>query len=197
MAFCFPAGRLLKLFKFKLPYSVSMREIAQEGLEVPGITPIAVTILKQQDSYLFIKRKRDPYENLLSLVGGKIEPGEHVKEAAIREVQEETEATSVKEYKYQGLVSERLVDSAGNLLEHFLIFVNSAVVDDFKENNREGTIGLFSVDDIRQRKDELIPSDWQMFVTFELNNPVTRLYEAELIKSGSGYILGYFRKVSR
>ncbi len=174
-----------------------MREIAQEGLEVPGITPIAVTILKQQDSYLFIKRKRDPYENLLSLVGGKIEPGEHVKEAAIREVEEETEATSVKEYKYQGLVSERLVDSAGNLLEHFLIFVNSAVVDDFEENHREGTIGLFSVDDIRQRKDELIPSDWQMFVTFELNNPVTRSYEAELIKSGSGYILGYFRKVSR
>lgn len=159
------------------------------------ITPIAITILKHNNLYLFIKRKTPPYEDLLSLVGGKIEPGEHVRDASIREVREETNAVSVKDYEYKGIVSERLVDSEGNLMEHFLIFVNRAVIDNFKENHREGTIGLFGVDDIRQEKDEFLPSDWQMFAIFELSKPASRIYEAELVHSESGYTLEYFRKV--
>jgi ADP-ribose pyrophosphatase YjhB (NUDIX family) len=159
------------------------------------ITPIAITILKCDASYVFIKRNKAPYENLFSFVGGKIEPGEHIRKAAIREVREETKATSVEKYEYRGVVSERLVDSAGTLLQHFLIFVGSAVIHDFEEDHREGTMVLFSVDDIRAKKDEFLPSDWQMFMAFELDNSLTRTYEAELVNLKPGYVLEYFRKV--
>jgi len=159
------------------------------------IIPIAITILKFKELYVFIERNRPPYENLLSFVGGKIEPGEHIKEAAIREVKEETKATSVKQYEYLGVVSERLVDSAGNLLEHFLIFVNSAAINSFEENHREGTMTLLSVDDIRQKKDTFLPSDWQMFMTLELDDTTSRIFEAELVRLEPGYALEYFRKV--
>ncbi|MBS3793875.1 MAG: NUDIX domain-containing protein [Candidatus Thorarchaeota archaeon] len=159
------------------------------------ITPIAITILKCKGSYLFIKRNRSPYENLFSFVGGKVEPGEHIKEAAIREVTEETKAIYVKQYEYLGVVSERLVDSEGNLLDHFLIFVNSAVIQSFQEKHREGAMALFSVDDIRQKKDAFLPSDWQMFMTFEVDDTISRTFEAELVHLESGYTLEYFRKV--
>lgn len=39
---------------------------------------------------LMCRRSKDPYQGLLNLVGGKIEPGESEKDAAYRELQEET-----------------------------------------------------------------------------------------------------------
>ncbi|MBE0527103.1 MAG: NUDIX domain-containing protein, partial [Candidatus Thorarchaeota archaeon] len=90
------------------------------------IVPIVITILECQNRYLFIQRKNPPYEGLWSLVGGKVNVGEHICSAAVREVMEETGAKSVEGYDYRGFVSERLVDSDGNLLSQFLIFVGHA-----------------------------------------------------------------------
>lgn len=42
------------------------------------------------DKLLFCKRRKDPYEGLYNLVGGKIEPGEDGFAAAYRELFEET-----------------------------------------------------------------------------------------------------------
>ena len=42
------------------------------------IIPIVITILEHQDQYLFIQRKNPPYEGLWSLVGGKVNVGEHI-----------------------------------------------------------------------------------------------------------------------
>ena len=47
----------------------------------------------EKDAVLFCKRKKDPYKGQYNFVGGKVEFGEESKEAAYRELQEETGIT--------------------------------------------------------------------------------------------------------
>jgi 8-oxo-dGTP diphosphatase len=157
------------------------------------MVPIAITILKCQDRYLFLKRRNPPYKGLWSLVGGKIALGEHVQNAAIREVIEETGASSVQGYDYRGLVSERLVDSRGALLAHFLIFVGHASIGDFKEDHREGNLSLFTLDEIDDTSADFLPSDLEMFKRFLAKNKGPQMHEAELLHDGKRYHLIYYR----
>ncbi|TFF92321.1 NUDIX domain-containing protein [Candidatus Thorarchaeota archaeon] len=158
------------------------------------LVPIAITILKHQAGYLFIQRRKPPYEGLWGLIGGKIDLGEHIKEAALREVQEETGTDGISDYVYRGLVSERLVDSVGTLKSHFLIFVGFARIADYHHSSREGEIRCFDTREILSSTEAFIPSDWYMFKSFELDLDSGVPYEAELVQDGAGYHLNYYRK---
>jgi 8-oxo-dGTP diphosphatase len=153
---------------------------------------IAITILKHDDKFLFLKRRNPPYENLWSMVGGKVSVGEHIRDAAIREVMEETGAPMVSNYEYRGLVSERLVEPDGSLSAHFLIFVNYGEISSFIEDHREGTLALFAENEIPLLKLEFLPSDFQMFRCFKERGS-SSLYEAELLHD-EGYHLVYYRE---
>jgi 8-oxo-dGTP pyrophosphatase MutT (NUDIX family) len=161
---------------------------------MPKIVPIVITILAHQDQYLFIQRRNPPYEGLWSLVGGKVDVGEHIATAAVREVIEETGTASIDDYEYRGLVSERLVDIDNALLSHFLIFVGYATINGFSQNHREGDLGLFSITDIEERKDEFLPSDYEMFHRFlkPISNSV--MHEVELLYDDKRYHLVYYRE---
>ena len=156
------------------------------------IVPIVITILACQERYLFIRRKNPPYEGLWSMVGGKVEVGEHITAAAIREVKEETGTKSVEDYNYRGFVSERLVDSDGNLIDQFLIFVGHASIQYYSTNHREGDLALFSIDEIKEKKHKFLPSDYEMFQRFlEIcKRPV--VHEVELLHDDKGYHLVYY-----
>ena len=158
------------------------------------IVPIVITILSCQNRYLFIQRKNPPYEGLWSMVGGKVNVGEHITEAAIREVMEETGAQNVDDYNYRGLVSERLVDAEGNLLSQFLIFIGHATISDFSQNHREGDLGLFSLDEIHEKKNLFLPSDYEMFQRFLEANEKPSVHEVELLHDDKGYHLVYYRE---
>ena len=155
--------------------------------------PIAITILECRDKYLFIQRKNPPYEGLWSMVGGKVKIGEHIYEAAIREVIEETNAPEVVDYSYRGLVSERLVDADNTLISHFLIFVGHASIGQFDEDNREGHLMSFSLDEIHAKKHIFLPSDYEMFHRFLDAETASVLHEAELLRDEKGYHLVYYR----
>jgi ADP-ribose pyrophosphatase YjhB (NUDIX family) len=157
------------------------------------MVPIAITILSHKDRYLFIRRRNPPYENLWSLVGGKIAPGEHVQAAAMREVLEETGTAHVQAYDYRGMVSERLVDSNGALSAHFLIFVGYATIDDFRKNHREGDLSLFTNEEIEARSSHFLPSDLEMFKRFREKSGGPQMHEAELLHDGKEYHLVYYR----
>lgn len=158
---------------------------------------IAITILHYNDAFLFLKRKNPPYENLWCLVGGKIKTGEHVPSAAVREVMEETSATQVSNYVLKGVVSERLVKPNNELVGHFLIFVGSAEIDTFEPNHREGIIEKFIMNEIENRKADIIASDFEMFMRFVESNPMSLQYhEVELVQEESGYHLNYYRNVT-
>ncbi|MCF2136044.1 MAG: NUDIX domain-containing protein [Candidatus Thorarchaeota archaeon] len=162
---------------------------------MPDILPIAITILECRGKYLFLQRHNPPYENLWSLVGGKIGAGEHIASAAIREVKEETGASEVRDYSYRGVVSERLIDETGSLLRHFMIFVGHARIDEFRSEHREGHLALFELDEIRQKRSHFLPSDWYMFDSF-LQPAKCGLYEAELVHRHGVYDLNYYRVTS-
>ncbi len=155
--------------------------------------PIVITILDCGSKYLFIQRKNPPYEGLWSMVGGKVNIGEHIREAAVREIIEETGTTDVIDYSYRGIVSERLIDQDNNLLSHFLIFIGRASINDFSENNREGTLALFSLGEIYAKKLQFLPSDYEMFNRFLKVGDTTNLHEAELKRDEKGYHLVYYR----
>ncbi|MFW9794905.1 MAG: NUDIX domain-containing protein [Candidatus Thorarchaeota archaeon] len=156
------------------------------------MVPIAITMLKHDDKFLFLKRRNPPYENLWSLVGGKVSLGEHIQDAAVREVMEETGAPSVSNYEYRGIVSERLIKKDGSLAAHFLIFVGYAEIPSFTKNHREGTLALFSENEIDSLEPEFLPSDFQMFKCFrKIGSPT--LYEAELLQDET-YKLIYYRE---
>ncbi len=157
------------------------------------LVPIAITILSCKDSYLFLKRRNPPYEGLWSLVGGKVALGEHIQAAAIREVKEETGAKQVRDYEYRGMVSERLVDSRGDLSAHFLIFVGLAIIDDFKTDDREGSLSLFKKEEIEAARAHFLPSDLEMFRRFLQKSKGPQMHEAELLHDDKGYHLVYYR----
>jgi ADP-ribose pyrophosphatase YjhB (NUDIX family) len=158
------------------------------------ITPIAITILRHPEGFLFIKRRKAPYENLWALVGGKIAMGEHIPSAAEREVMEETSSKSIKDYQLHGIVSERLLDSSGLLSGHFLMFLGSAKIGDFKDANREGDLAIFTMDAVQEQSSDFLPSDLEMFQRFaEYEDRAIEYHEAELVFTGYGYDLNYYR----
>ncbi len=127
------------------------------------------------------------------MVGGKVEVGEHITAAAIREVKEETGTKSVEDYNYRGFVSERLVDSDGNLIDQFLIFVGHASIQDYSTNHREGDLALFSIDEIKEKKHKFLPSDYEMFQRFLEICKKSVVHEVELLHDDKGYHLVYYR----
>lgn len=128
------------------------------------------------------------------MVGGKVNLGEHISEAAIREVKEETGAQKVTDYVYRGFVSERLVDSDGNLLSQFLIFIGHAKIDEFIQNHREGDLALFSKEEIHAKKNQFLPSDYEMFQRFLNKITNDSVHEVELLQDDKGYQLVYYRE---
>ncbi|MHA1924383.1 MAG: NUDIX domain-containing protein [Candidatus Thorarchaeota archaeon] len=159
-----------------------------------SIIPIVISILRCKKKYLFLKRANSPYENLWSLVGGKVGIGEHILDAASREVLEETGANSLSNYEYRGLVSERLVRSDGTLVNHFLIFIGHGEIDSYRESHREGELALFTLDEINSRGPEFLPSDRFMFDCFREASDMSNVYEAELEQDHDSYTLNYYRK---
>lgn len=157
------------------------------------ILPIVITILECDNRYLFLKRRKEPYANLWSLVGGKVNAGEHIRAAAIREVMEETGAPEVIDYTFKGMVSERLVGPTGSLLSHFLIFVGRASIDEYQPHNREGDLSLFTKDDIDSGRYPFLPSDRHMFDCFVGRESSSEIHEAEMVQD-NGYSLTYYRK---
>ena len=53
-------------------------------------TPTVDTIIQKDSKILLVKRKKDPFKQMMVLPGGFINEGERAEDAAIREVKEET-----------------------------------------------------------------------------------------------------------
>lgn len=118
-----------------------------------------------KDKFLLIKRNKEPYTGFWSMVGGKIEFGEDIETAIVREIEEET-GLKVKFSAVRGVVYETLKEGKKQI-DHFIIWVceTHASHDGAKEQS-EGEVKWFSKSDLKKYQRQFIPSDYAMINTF-------------------------------
>ncbi|EWG99895.1 NUDIX hydrolase [Halomonas sp. BC04] len=78
--------------------------------------------LLHEGRVLMIRRRRAPNAGMLALPGGRVEPGEPLLAAAVRELQEET-AIEAEPLHVMTAVEDRQYDDDGRLLSHYVIVV--------------------------------------------------------------------------
>jgi mutator protein MutT len=150
--------------------------------------PIAISALVDNGDILLIKRARGDYAGLLGLPGGKVEKGEHVSEAAVREIREET-GIRARFVSHLGVVSEHLIEN-GSVAQHFLLNVCELAPEtrQFSEG-REGPLAWQPLSGIK--KELMIPSD-MMIIERMVINKGKHYFECVLEKSGAEYALKSF-----
>ncbi|MBI2102687.1 NUDIX domain-containing protein [Candidatus Woesearchaeota archaeon] len=122
---------------------------------------VAIAALIHDDKILLIKRAKGSYVGFWGLPGGKIEKDEHVSEAAIREIKEETGIRCLFT-QHLGFVSEHLTEK-NEVIQHFLLHLCQLqpLTSQFVEG-REGALAWFALADLPLHREEIIPSDYAM-----------------------------------
>ncbi|MBI4152054.1 NUDIX hydrolase [Candidatus Woesearchaeota archaeon] len=120
---------------------------------------VAIAALIHNEKILLIKRVKGSYIGFWGLPGGKIEKNEHVSDAAIREIKEET-GIPCQFKEHLGLVSEHLTEKK-EVVQHFLLHLCRLhpQTAQFVESN-EGALAWFELKELPQHQDEIIPSDY-------------------------------------
>lgn len=151
---------------------------------------VAISVLIKDDKILLIKRIRGDYIGLLGLPGGKVEKDEHLSEAAIREIFEESGIKS-KFKNYLGFVSELLIEDK-NILKHLLLHICELEPKTTEIlNDLEGELNWFDLNDIKNLKNQIIPSDFLMIEKFvKIRKKI--YYDCVLEKIGGKYFLKKF-----
>lgn len=152
---------------------------------------MAISALVHENKILLIKRNKPPFQGLWGLPGGKVQFGEHVDEAATREIREETGIES--DFKsIKGVVSEKINEN-NEIDTHVIIFVCelSPMGSDVIES-REGSLKWFDMSNIDSFKEELIPSDLLFMKHFILKDKEIALTKSIINKIGEKYIQDKF-----
>lgn len=125
---------------------------------------VVLAVLVNDNKVLLIKREKSYYKGLWSLPGGKIEKEEHISNAAIREIEEETGITS-EFISHLGCVSEHLIVD-GKIDQHFLLHVCHLMPKTTKiletPKTYEGKVEWFDLGKLEEMKPAIIPSDYLM-----------------------------------
>jgi 8-oxo-dGTP diphosphatase len=153
------------------------------------VIPIVVGVVIRDNKILLLQRKNEPYIGYWAFPGGKIEPHEHVREAAMREIQEETGIATTFE-SYDGFVSE-IVEENNAVLYHFLIHIcrlnplSSSIT-----STHEGEVAWFNLDELDTL--HIVHSDLLMIKQMVLSK-TKQYYECKVEKKKGDYFLQYFR----
>jgi 8-oxo-dGTP pyrophosphatase MutT (NUDIX family) len=127
---------------------------------------VAVGVVTSKGKILLITRPNGTYEGLWSMPGGKIEQDEHVGDAAVREVKEET-GVRCDFARHLGVVSEHFVEH-GAIQKHFLLHLCELTPRTMQiaPQDGEGEPRWFSLSEIDGLRDRMIPSDYAMIGHF-------------------------------
>lgn len=145
------------------------------------ILNVVVSGINNEDKWLLIKRKKGDYQGKWALVGGKMEFGETIKQAILREIREET-GLNVVWKGVKALINERLLEKeTEHQSKHFLIILCYTVAE--TENVKptdEGILQWFSLDEIRTIKEQIIPSDFYMITELLTEQNMSGIIEIDL-----------------
>jgi len=152
---------------------------------------VVISVLIDKDNnVLLLQRKKGDYAGLLGFPGGKIERGEHVSGAAVREILEESGIRS-RFKSHLGLVSEHLVEN-GAVIQHFLLNVCELVPETTEiSTDIEGKLGWYPISGIEGIRARMIPSDYEMMRRMVLKKEKS-YFECVMEKRGAEYALKRF-----
>ncbi len=153
------------------------------------VIPIVVGVVIKDNNILLLQRKHEPYIGYWAFPGGKIESFEHVREAAIREIQEETGIATTFD-SHEGFVSE-IVEENNSVLYHFLIHICRLHPLSLSiTSTHEGEVAWFNLDELDAL--HIVHSDLLMIQHMILSK-TKQHYECKVEKRNEDYFLKYFR----
>lgn len=153
---------------------------------------VVVSPIIYEDKTLLIKRTKEPYTNFWALVGGKIEIGENIEVAIIREIKEETGLKS-SFVAIRGVVYETLYKGK-KPHEHFLIWACETQIDSnqAREQN-EGEVKWFTNTDLVKHQKRIVPSDFAIIKTFFFGRKQKiKLHASTMRSKKNKYVLEFF-----
>lgn len=161
--------------------------------------PLAVVIsalIRDDGKILLIKRAKGDYAGLWGLPGGKIEKEEHLSEAAVREIREESGIDSAF-VSFFGYVSEHLLGPDGKVESHFLLHLCELSPKKNAEarSGKEGELKWFELDKLPEGG--IIPSDFLIIEKMvKHRNEESHYYNCVIERTSAGeHVLKKFEPV--
>ena len=118
--------------------------------------PVVLVALINKDKILLIQRKKRPYRNYWSMIGGKILLEESIQEAAKRHIEEKTKINA--DFKsINSTLHERVLDD--DLVKHsfILLFIEMTTKETAFKESAHGKLKWVKISDVDNEK--IIPSD--------------------------------------
>ena len=151
---------------------------------------VAIAAVIKDNRILLIKRLRGDYVGMWALPGGKINKNEHLREAAIREIKEES-GLDTSFNKFLGIISEHLIEN-NEVVEHFLLHLCSLDLESSEiTKNQEGKLDWFNLDSLEEMKEDIVPSDYLM-INRMIKNQEKNYFNCVLEKIGENHFLRKF-----
>lgn len=145
---------------------------------------IAVNLVIHDNKILLIKRVKEPYVGWWSFPGGKIKKHEHITDAALRELKEETGIDAEFE-GFETAFSEHIKEQ-GEVIYHFLVHVCKVLPTSTEVlKGKEGEVQWMDIATIE--RDMVIPTDMLVLKRF-LEKTQKQFYEWDVEKKNGGYI---------
>ena len=160
-------------------------------MEQKRILNIVIGGIERNNKWLLIKRKRGDYQQKWALVGGKMNFDEGIKEALLREIQEET-GLSVKWKGVKAILNEKLKDGiTAKAHKQFLIILCLTIADsDLLRETAEGELRWFTKEEISVEKENIIPSDYYMITQLLDREKMNSIIELDLLENDDNLRIG-------
>lgn len=157
------------------------------------ILNIVVAGIEYNNKWLFIKRERGDYRKKWALVGGKMHFDETIKESILREIKEET-GLEVEWVGIKSILNEKLKEKdSGETTQHFIIILCLTKANSDKViKTEEGELCWFTKQKIRDNRNMIIPSDYQMITNLIMKESLNQIVEVELLEKEDELSLGLF-----
>lgn len=158
-----------------------------------GPLSVAVGVVIQDGNVLLINRERGEYTDKWALPGGKIETGEHVDEAVVREVREEA-GIGTRFETYEGIVSEQLLDGDTITNQFVLHICRLSPLEKGLSSGDEGETRWVSMEDIGSYEGSIVASDYRILQEC-IEDRFSGCYQCRIDETGDRHSLERFEPV--